>query len=218
MKRTILLMTMVIFATAAVAAQTNNRRPKPRPLATPIPADAAVIGPGGSFPSEVIIEPIVRETPAPPTERPTNGTSAPRPNSPSSTNPYDERQKRLLLNLDILTRAEQRSESLRKQYFEMVEKENTANTRLSQIEVDIRPEVIERSVQMVGSLRPEELRDSRRRSLESERRNVQAMLAEIQSAKNGLAVSLQRSDQLVERLRARLEKEIEDSFLSDDED
>lgn len=216
MKRTTLIVGFLIFATVSAMAQTNNRRPKPKPLATPIPADAAVIGPGGSFPSDLIIEPIVRETPTPQVERPATGSSLPRPNG-STADPYDERQKRLLLNLDILTRAEQRSESLRKQYFDLVEKENIANTRLAQIEFDMRPEVIERSMQMVGSMRPEELRESRRRSLDAERRNLVAMIAEIQTAKTGLSNSLQRSDQLVERLRARLEKEIEDSLLSDDE-
>ena len=38
----------------------------------------------------------------------------------------------------------------------MVDKENTIRARLDQIEVDIRPEMIERSVAVVGTLRPEE--------------------------------------------------------------
>jgi hypothetical protein len=49
-----------------------------------------------------------------------------------SRNQYDEKQKRLLLNLDILSRAESRAESLRKQLFEIVEKEATVRTRLEQ--------------------------------------------------------------------------------------
>ena len=54
-------------------------------------------------------------------------------------NDYEEKQKRLLTNLDILTKAEQRSESLRKQRFEMIEKENSIRTRIDQIDVDSRP-------------------------------------------------------------------------------
>ena len=127
----------------------------------------------------------------------------------------DEKSKRLLLNLDILTRAEQRSESLRKQLFEMIEKENAVKTKLDSLEYDLRPEVIERSTALVGSLRPEEIRASRRRSLEAERSNLQTLLVEIQKNKTAIDVNLQRADSLVERLRVKLEKEI-DTALEDD--
>lgn len=127
----------------------------------------------------------------------------------------DEKQKRLLLNLDILTRAEQRSESLRKQVFEMLEKENSVKTKLDSLEWDLRPEVIERSTALIGSLRPEELRASRRKSLESERINLQALLTEIQRSRAILDISLQRADMLVEKLRTKFEKEI-DTALEDE--
>jgi hypothetical protein len=128
---------------------------------------------------------------------------------------YEERQKILLTNLDILTKAEQRSESLRKQRFEMVDKENSIRTRLDQIEVDIRPEMIERSVATVGSLRPEELREARRKSLDSERKNLQNLLNDVISARAATEADIQRSDALVEKLRARLEKDIDDALNSD---
>src|SRR3954451_907009 len=44
-------------------------------------------------------------------------------------NTYEERQKILLTNLDILTKAEQRVESLRKQRFDLVDKESSIQTR-----------------------------------------------------------------------------------------
>lgn len=127
----------------------------------------------------------------------------------------DQKQKRLLLNLDILTRAEQRSEGLRKQLFEMLEKENTVKTRLDTLEYDLRPEVIERSTALIGSLRPEEIRAARRKSMELERTNLQTMLAEIQRNRTSLEISLQRSESLVERLRNKFEKEI-DTALEDE--
>jgi hypothetical protein len=130
-------------------------------------------------------------------------------------NGYDEKQKRLLLNLDILTRAEQRSESLRKQRFEMIEKASSIQTKLDQIEADIRPEMIERAVAITGSLRPEELRDARRKNLEAERQNLKTLLTDVQNTLTSLDQSVQKADDLVERLRAKLEKEI-DSALSDD--
>jgi hypothetical protein len=128
---------------------------------------------------------------------------------------YDDKQKTLLLNLDILTRAEQRAESLRKQRFELVEKENTIQTRLDQIEYDIRPEMIERSTNMTGSLRPEELRDSRRKSLELERKSLQSLLLDVQSTRVSLETSVKNAEDLVVRLRSKLEKDI-DTALTDD--
>ncbi len=127
----------------------------------------------------------------------------------------DEKQKRLLLNLDILTRAEQRSESLRKQLFEMIEKENTVKTRLDTIDYDLKPEVIERSTNLIGSLRPEEIRASRRKSLDMEKANLQTLLNEITKTRSLLDANLQRSDALVERLRLKFEKEIDASLAED---
>ena len=128
---------------------------------------------------------------------------------------YEERQKLLLTNLDILTKAEQRSESLRKQRFEMIDKENSIRARLDQIEVDIRPEMIERSVATVGSLRPEELREARRKSLDAERKNLQSLLTDVVNAHATLDSDILRSDGLIEKLRARLEKDIDDALNSD---
>jgi hypothetical protein len=133
----------------------------------------------------------------------------------TKTNEYDEKQKRLLLNLDILTRAETRSETLRKQLFDMIDRENQIKTKLDQIENDIRPEMLERSVAFAGSLRPEELRDNRRKNLEVDRRNLQNLLTEIQNTKASLELNVQKADTLVEKLRFRLEKEI-DKALADE--
>jgi hypothetical protein len=103
----------------------------------------------------------------------------------------DEVQKRMLLNLDILTRAEQRSESLRKQLFEMIEKENTVRSRLEQIGFDMRPEMIERALQLAGSMKPEEVRENRRKSLAAERDNLQALLSDIQTTGGCVAGNLE---------------------------
>jgi len=124
----------------------------------------------------------------------------------------DEKQKRLLLNLDILNRAEQRSESLRKQLFEMIEKESTTKTRLDIIEINLRPEAIEREVAFAGTLRPEDLRALKKRQLEVERTNLQAVLSEIQKTRTSLEQNLQRSELMVEKLRSKLEKEIDDAL------
>lgn len=134
-----------------------------------------------------------------------------------SKNEYDEKQKRLLLNLDILSRAEQRAESLRKQLFEMIEKESGVRTRLEQISFDARPENIERNTAFVGSLRPEEIRDQRRKSLEAEKRNLESLMTQIQTSRARLETNVEQADSLVERVRFKLDKEI-DNALADDEE
>lgn len=124
----------------------------------------------------------------------------------------DAVQKRLALNLEILTRAEQRSDTLRKQLFEMLEKEGTVLAKLDSIEMDMRPEMIDRNVAFAGSLRPEELREARRRQLAAEKTNQENLLNEIRRNRANLEVNLQKSDALVERLRARLEREIDSAL------
>lgn len=127
----------------------------------------------------------------------------------------DDKQKRLLLNLDILTRAEQRAETLRKQMFEMIEKESQIKTKLDQIESDIRPEMLERQVAFAGSLRPEELREARRKNLDVEKRNLQTLLTDIQTVRANLELNVQKADILVKKLQDKLEIEI-DKSLEDD--
>ena len=130
-------------------------------------------------------------------------------------NEQDEKQKRLLMNLDILTKAEQRADSLRKQLFEMIEKESTIRTKLDQIENNIRPEVIDREIAFAGTMRPEELRNMRKKNMEIERTNLQSLLVEVQKTKANIDQNVQKADSLVEKLRVKLEKEIDDALADE---
>ncbi len=130
-------------------------------------------------------------------------------------NEYDEKQKRLLLNLDILSRSEQRAESLRKQLFDIIEKESTVKTRIDQLGYDLRPENLERSAAFAGSLRPEDIRDQRKKSLDAERKNLESLLKQIQDNRAVLEQSVQKADSLVEKVRTKMEKEIDDALTDD---
>ncbi len=202
------------------------RRSKPKkanPVAQTTPAgtnsEPLIISRADEFPGEnrVIVQPQTEVQTEKPVEKPaadgindlTERVKTLETNQKKDT---DEKQKRLLLNLDILTRAEQRAETLRKQLFEMIEKESQIKTRLDQIENDIRPEMIERSVALVGTLRPEELRDQRRKTLEVDRRNLQRLLTDIQNTRSSLDLNLQKADIMVEKLRSKLEKQIDDAL------
>ncbi|MEO6655318.1 MAG: hypothetical protein ABIO36_04485 [Pyrinomonadaceae bacterium] len=216
-KVTCLALTLSIFSMAA-AAQTN--RVKPKPLATPpVLTGAEIISRADDY---IEASPTVTEPVAKTNSTANNATRIKELNErikkleAGQKSDYDEKQKRLLLNLDILTRAEQRTESLRKQLFDMIEKENTVKSRLEQIEFDIRPEMIERTLQLAGSMKPEEIRENRRKSLGAERTNLQALMSEIQTTRTNINFNLQKAEVMVEKLRTKLEKDIDDSLLKDD--
>jgi hypothetical protein len=209
------------------AAFAQNTRSTPKPLATPprVVTGAEIISRADELYNSPLIVPAENGDIKPASESPEMRELLDRIKKLESTRAKDaaakkadpdDVQKRMLLNLDILTRAEQRSESLRKQLFEMIEKENTVRGRLEQINFDIRPEMIERSLQLAGSMKPEEVRENRRKSLAAERDNLQALLTEIQTTRNSVNVNLQRSEILVEKLRLKLEKDIDDALLTPD--
>ena len=205
-------------------SKTKKAHIQPTPVKTQ--GEPLIISRADEFPNEnqVVVQPVVTNTE---TEKPVEKTDAAASDlinkltdrvknlEANQKKDSDEKQKRLLLNLDILTRAEQRSETLRKQLFDMIERESQIKTKLDQIENDIRPEMIERSVSFAGSLRPEELRDQRRKSLDIDKRNLKNLLAEIQNTKSNLELNLQKAELLVDKLRLKLEKEI-DNALEDE--
>ena len=128
----------------------------------------------------------------------------------------DERQKRLTQSLDLLSRAEQRAEAMRRQLLDLTEKETSYRNRLVQIDEDMRPDSIDRSVTLVGSIgstRTPELRDVRRRVLDNERKGVEFLFNQTSQARGRLEEDLRQADALVARLRLRLlpliEKEID---------
>ena len=128
----------------------------------------------------------------------------------------DERQKRIAQNLDLLSRTEQRAELMRKQLIELTEKETSFKNRLVQIDEDMRPDSIDRSVMLVGSIgstRTTELRDTRRRILDNERKGVESLYNQTSASRARLEEDVRQADALVARLRMRLlpliEKEID---------
>lgn len=124
-----------------------------------------------------------------------------------------EQQTRISLSLDLLSRAEQRAEVLRKQLLELIEKETSLRSRLVQIEEEMRPENIERASSLVGTTRTVELRDVRRRVLDNERRGYESLLLQAAQGRNRLEEDVKQADAMVSKLRQRIfpliEKEID---------
>jgi predicted nuclease with TOPRIM domain len=78
-------------------------------------------------------------------------------------------------------------------------------TKLEEIEYALKPEVLERSTQVYGSTRPEEVRETQRRRLESERARVKAQLRILSTSQSRLEVSCANADSEVDLLRAKLQ-------------
>lgn len=123
-----------------------------------------------------------------------------------------EEQERLLLYLDILTRLEQRAESLRAQLITMIEKQNSVSTKIQQVDYNLRPEVIAGVTALTGSFRPEDLRDQRKAELEIEKANLENLLRQIETSIVSLENNLARADQMVERVRTAFELVLESAL------
>lgn len=129
------------------------------------------------------------------------------------SSPSEDKQRQLASNLDLLSRAEDRAGVLRKQLLELIEKDTSYKSRLAQLDEDSRPENVERVLSGVGTTRTPELRDSRRRSLEIERRGLESLVLITGQTRPRLEEDLRQALAIVTRLRQRLlplvEKEID---------
>lgn len=125
-----------------------------------------------------------------------------------------EEKQQQLIDLEILSRAEARAELLHQQLFETLTKEAELKGKLAQIEYDSRPEIIERTMSIIGSTRPEDLRDTRRQQLQAEKFRIQEQLNMIQQNRLRLELAVTNADLLVERLRKRIEEALDNPVPS----
>ncbi|HEV2799061.1 MAG TPA: hypothetical protein VGW12_01115 [Pyrinomonadaceae bacterium] len=116
-----------------------------------------------------------------------------------------EKERRADLIQERLTRAEQRAEGLQTQLRDVLEKEAALQAQMDRVNEQLRPESIERQAALTGTFRPDELRDTIRRQLESEKRRVQTQLDVLQGSRTRLETALGNADQLVTRLRSQLD-------------
>lgn len=111
---------------------------------------------------------------------------------------------RTLIDMERLTRAEQRSESLRTQQIDVESKLADLQSKLEMIEYQLKPENIERTAGY-GTLHPEEARDSRRRQLENERARAQAQIRILETSRTRLETAVHTADAEVDALRQKIE-------------
>lgn len=92
------------------------------------------------------------------------------------------------------TVAQEKAASLRSQLSEVEAKQAELQTRLQQLEENLKPENIERSLAGVGSNRPEDLREQKRRQLEIERNGVKAQLDILARSHSRLETAIAQAD------------------------
>ncbi len=113
---------------------------------------------------------------------------------------------RYQMDMERLTRAEQRAEQLRSQLVDVQAKIADFEARLEQLEFALRPENIENSTAGYGSTHPEQAREARKKQLEGERSRVQAQLKLVENSKVRLETAVANADSEVDLLRAKLQQ------------
>ena len=114
-------------------------------------------------------------------------------------------EQRTLVDLERLTRAETRAEGLRAQLRDVTDKEFMLQERAAQIEDELEPSAIERRAALTGSLRPADVRDQIRRTLEREKERVRTQLEMLANSRVRLDSAIASADLEVEKIKERLD-------------
>src|SRR5436190_4332755 len=116
-----------------------------------------------------------------------------------------EESQKSLVDLERLSRAEQRSSALHSELRDVQAKEADLEARAEDIDYALKPETIERSTAGYGTTHPEELREQRRKQLESEKQRVRKQLDQLAASQARLEQAIATSDAEVDRLRKKLD-------------
>ncbi|HKO61076.1 MAG TPA: hypothetical protein VJV03_07955 [Pyrinomonadaceae bacterium] len=219
-----LLVTIVTLGLFVIEADGQRRRRRvrraPRPVVTNpeiAPQGSETIGPDGEAIISTADDPgtEVTSTPQTPEQKKATSEREIQRTINALSNQVDrlnnklskmEENDRSLLDMERLTRAEQRAENLRMQQVDVESKLADLQARLEQTEWSIKPENIERMNAGYGSVRPEEARDTRRRQLEAERNRLLAQIKILENSRTRLEQSVLTADAEVDLLRRRLEQ------------
>jgi hypothetical protein len=121
----------------------------------------------------------------------------------------NEKQQKMLLAMNTLVAAEQRVSTFQNQQIDLVQKLNDSRSKLAQVEMDLRPRNIDRSVQFEGTTETEELRDAKRQKLNTERTTLGQLISQIQSQLIDVSDNLREAQSFATRLRKLILPQIE---------
>lgn len=221
----LLVSIFVVDATGQSRRKRRTRRATPRPVVT----NPVIAAPGEEQSAGAATERIISTADESPAE---TGETAATPSSKKSQTPAKKTDEsdmrdtinslsnqvdklndklsqmqendRSLIDMERLTRAEQRAENLRVQQVDAEGKLADSQSKLEQIEYLLKPENIERSAGF-GTLHPEEARETRRRQLESEKTRTQAQIKILETSRTRLETAVSTADAEVDALRQRME-------------
>lgn len=142
-----------------------------------------------------------------------DGVKASVDREPAKAGGLTEKQQKMVLSMDMLVRSEERVANFQRLQVDLVERLNENRTKLAQVEVDLRPLSIDRSVQFEGTTQTEELRDSKRTRLRAERTTLVSLITQIQSTLNETQESLNDALAQTFRLRRAVLPQIERELL-----
>lgn len=125
-----------------------------------------------------------------------------------------EKQQKLVLGMELLARTELRVATLQKSQIELTEKLNETKSKLIQIELDLRPRNIDRSVAFEGTTETEELREAKRQKLSGEKTNLTALSSQIETTLRETAVNLRDAQSLAYRLRRTFLPQVEQEIFN----
>ena len=120
-----------------------------------------------------------------------------------------EKQQKLVTGMQLLVQNEQRVATLQKFQIDMAEKESQIRSRLAQIDIDLNPQSIDKSMQFEGSTQTPEIKENRRRTLTAERNSLQPVLQQVQNNLQDTSYSVREAQALVQRLKQTFLPQIE---------
>ena len=105
---------------------------------------------------------------------------------------------------DRMMQEEQRAESLEEQLFSIAKEEANLQAQLEEVNEQLRPENIDH-IQVMGSLRPEAVRESTRRRLTNRQSRIQTQLQLLEQSRTRIHSSISVTDMLIQNLRMQMQ-------------
>lgn len=114
------------------------------------------------------------------------------------------------------TAAQERATRLHEQLVELQAKQSDLQGRLDILNEQLKPENIEKSLAGVGSTKPEDLRELRRRQLETEKNGIEKQLAVLNESRSKLEAGIAQADAIAYQQSALPARSSEKDIVAND--
>ena len=114
---------------------------------------------------------------------------------------------------DLLVKEEQRIEALQKELLDIGNREVALQKRVDEIEPQLRPDRIQQSLAGVGSMRPEQERESLETQLANEKRRIQTQLDQLRQNRTRIHAAISTAEASISTIRQRLREAVRGAGL-----